>query len=61
MTKQPMCVFARLGGNDGANITRAAFAVIIKFSQSIDDFQTLISLVKQNGGDAKTVVASLKE
>lgn len=33
-----MCLFARLGGDQGAEISRAAFAVILKFSDLIMDF-----------------------
>ena len=28
----------RVGGSDGMRLTRAAFAVIIKFSEEIEDF-----------------------
>jgi hypothetical protein len=41
LTKVPMCAFARLGGDEGSRITRAAFAVILKFSDSIKEFEDL--------------------
>ena len=46
LTKQPMCVFARLGGNDGATISRAAFATMIKFSDNIREFTKFNTAVK---------------
>ena len=61
LTKQPMCVFARLGGNDGATISRAAFAAILKFSDSLSDFQKLNSEAKRNGSDVKAIVAAFRE
>ena len=36
-----MCVFARLGGNAGLEISLAAFAVTLKFSDSVKDFEKL--------------------
>jgi len=41
LQKVPMCAFARLGGEDGATISRAAFAVIIKFTDKTLDFEGL--------------------
>ena len=35
-------MFARLSGVDGLRISRAAFAVMIKFSEFFDDFQTIV-------------------
>lgn len=34
-----MCVFARLGGQAGADISRAAFAAMVKFSSTEMDFE----------------------
>ena len=42
-----MCVFARLGGPAGSEISRAAFAVMIKFSQTELDFESLNNTVTQ--------------
>lgn len=41
-TKRPPVMFARLSGVDGLRISRAAFAVMIKFSEFFDDFQTIV-------------------
>lgn len=41
LTKVPMCAFARLGGVDGYKISRAAFAVMVKPTQSELDFESL--------------------
>ena len=41
LQKVPMCAFARLGGEDGATISRAAFAAIIKFTDKTLDFEGL--------------------
>ena len=38
VTKNPPCLFARLGGEWGLPLTKAAFAVMIKFSASLDIF-----------------------
>ena len=41
LTKRPPCIFARLGGQTGERLSRAAFAVLLKFSLSIDSFLKL--------------------
>jgi len=41
-----MCAFARLGGNDGMTISRAAFAVIVKFTDKASDFEELVEKIK---------------
>ena len=41
LTKRPPCMFARLGGPTGERLTRAAFAVLVKFSLSMDSFLKL--------------------
>jgi len=33
-----MVIFARIGGPDGMKMTRATFAVMLKFSDLLDDF-----------------------
>jgi hypothetical protein len=43
--KMPMVPFARLGGADGLGMSRAAFAVMIKFSDLLDDFLVLVDTV----------------
>ena len=35
--KRPMVPYANLGGADGMRVTRAAFAVMVKFSDKLDD------------------------
>lgn len=40
--KVPFVPYARIGGLDGLRLSRAAFAVIIKFSEFFDDFISLI-------------------
>jgi len=50
-TKQPMCIFAMLGGEQGAKLTRAAFSVILKFSDKIEVFTKLIELVDKLSND----------
>ena len=37
-TKVPMCPFANLGGRFGMRLTRAAFAALLKFSDSASTF-----------------------
>jgi hypothetical protein len=36
--KVPFVPYARLGGEDGMRISRAAFSVMIKFSEFFEDF-----------------------
>ena len=36
-----MCVFARLGQEKGLQISRAAFAVILKYTESVFEFNSL--------------------
>jgi len=59
--KVPMCVYARLGGNEGMNLSRAAFAVILKFSESVASFNAVKDLVIGCSGQAaRDIVAKLK-
>lgn len=44
-TRIPMVPFARLGGADGLRMSRAAFAVMVKFSDLLDDFRSLVDQV----------------
>ena len=41
MTKMPMCAYARIGGDAGMQLSRAAFAVTLKFTENIDTFEAL--------------------
>ena len=43
-----MCVFARLGGEWGVKLTRAAFSVILKFADNVDAFMKLVEVVDKN-------------
>ena len=36
-----MCIFARLGGEWGPKLTRAAFGTLLKFSDSLEQFMKL--------------------
>jgi hypothetical protein len=44
-TKRPFVPHARLGGVDGMRMSRAAFGVMIKFSDLTDSIQTLVDEV----------------
>ena len=46
LTKIPMCAFARIGGEYGMQISRAAFAVILKFTEKIFNFEAFCDNVK---------------
>ena len=52
-TKIPMIPYARLGGANGLRMTRAAFAVMRKFSDLLEDFMAL--------ADAVAMQASLED
>ena len=41
LRKKPPCVFARLSGQDGAKLTRAAFGTMLKFCDKIESFLKL--------------------
>ena len=43
--KMPLVAFARLSGEDGMRLSRAAFAVMLKFSELFDDFAALVDEV----------------
>lgn len=43
--RDAMVPFARLGGADGLRLSRAAFAVMVKFSDLLDDFTALVDAV----------------
>jgi hypothetical protein len=49
--KIPMVAYARLSGEDGMRLSRATFAVMIKFSEFYDEFSNLIDEVDINWGD----------
>lgn len=44
-TKQPVCVFANLGGENGMRLSRSAFAVLLKFSDSLPAFNSFVNEV----------------
>lgn len=44
-TKIPMVPFARLNGAQGFRLSRAAFAVMIKFNDLLDDFTMLTDCI----------------
>ena len=41
-TVQPACLHANLGGEQGLKLSRAAFAVLLKFTDNIKEFEALI-------------------
>jgi hypothetical protein len=41
-TKMPMVPFARGGGPNGLKMTRAAFSLMIKFSDMLEDFVSVV-------------------
>jgi len=57
-----MCVFARLGGENGSMISRAAFAVIIKFTDMTIDFEGLNNQIETIASNLTTTgVQKLKD
>ena len=56
LMKRPPCLFARLGGNWGMPLTRAAMSVMLKFSDSVQAFAKLMEDVDRAAteiGDAE--------
>ena len=51
LMKRPPCLFARLGGAWGMPLTRAAFAVILKHSDSVQGFAKLMEDVDRTATD----------
>ena len=51
LMKRPPCLFARLGGTWGMPLARAAFAVILKHSDSVTGFAKLMEDVERTGAD----------
>ena len=49
--KRPPCLFARLGGTWGMPLARAAYAVILKHSDSVQGFAKLMEDVERTGAD----------
>ena len=47
--------YARLGGPDGMRLSRAAFALMIKFSEFFDDFVSLIDEIDMKLEDLASV------
>lgn len=48
-----MVPYARLGGPDGLKLTRATFAVMIKFSEFFEDFQHMVDDVDMKWDEVK--------
>jgi hypothetical protein len=48
--RDAMVPFAGLGGADGLRLSRAAFAVMVKFSDLLDDFTALVDAVAMQAG-----------
>ncbi|CDW73494.1 UNKNOWN [Stylonychia lemnae] len=49
--KIPMVAYARLSGEDGMRLSRAAFAVMIKFSEFFDEFNQLVDEIEMQWTD----------
>jgi hypothetical protein len=65
-TKIPMVPHARMGGQDGLRMSRAAFAVMIKFSDLLDDFHSIVDAVSMESNvsgdsDLKPLIAAIKD
>ena len=65
-----MCAFARVGGDDGARISRAAFAIMLKFTENIAEMTRLVKnvnsaadgLTETDGVQKlKAIISKLKE
>jgi len=64
--KIPMVPYARMGGANGLKMSRAAFAVMIKFSDMLDDFNVIVDAVAmqaplQEKGDLPPLISVIKE
>lgn len=46
LKKRPMVTYARLGGTEGMELSRSAFAVMIKFSDLTEDFMALVDILE---------------
>lgn len=53
--------YAMLGGVDGMRMTRAAFAVMIKFSDLKDDWNSCVDTVQLEIDDPAQCMSSLKD
>lgn len=67
-TKMPMVPFARGGGPNGLKMTRAAFSLLIKFSDMLEDFVSVVDQVQffkeieaAKATDTSAIIAFLKE
>ena len=63
-----MVPYARLGGQTGLRMSRAAFAVMVKFSDLLEDFVALVDFVSMEAGMAedgpskdKELIAAIKK
>jgi len=59
--KIPFVPYARLGGPDGMRLSRAAFAVMIKFSEFFEDFQNMVDEVEINWDEVKEDDLKIRE
>ena len=61
----PFVPYARLGGSDGMRLSRAAFAVMIKFSELFEDFISIVDdmemKIEEIDGDQASKDQQLKE
>ena len=46
LSKVPACPYARVAGNNGLRLTRAAFAAILKLSDNLNTFTSLSSEIE---------------
>jgi len=58
--KMPMVPFARIGGADGLKMSRAAFAVMIKFSDLLEDFLVLVDTVSMQAPEEEEGPGKIK-
>ena len=60
--RQPFAPYARLGGQDGMRLTSAAFAIILRFSNTVDKFEAFLEAVMdakdEEGDDFKAIAVS---
>lgn len=53
MKKVPFVPYARLAGEDGMRLSRAAFSVMIKFSEFFDDFISMVDELDLKGEEVQ--------
>jgi len=52
--KRPMVPHAQIGGEDGMRLCRAAFAVIVKFSNQLENFSKFMTEIETAGSTVKS-------